>query len=284
LFTFLLRKEPLLAYSLGEMARPTYVIGNWKMFKTAREATEFVSTLQPMIEGSDVKVCLAVPFTSIASLAAFTKDTSILVGAQNMHDAREGAFTGEIAAIMLKEAGASFVLIGHSERRRVFGEDLSMIHRKVERALLDDLTPVLCVGESLEERNKGLTESVLYEQIVSALEGVPKTKAKSIVIAYEPVWAIGTGKHATADIAEEAHAMCRDALGEVFGKRIAASMPILYGGSVKPDNVQSLIAEEEIDGVLVGGASLDATTFGQIVQHCRKSPPKSSRKPLRKPK
>jgi len=251
------------------MARKIIVIGNWKMYKTAHEAGAYIEELMPLIEGSDTDLFLAVPFTSIASAAKVAKGSAIRVGAQNMNDAREGAFTGEIAGLMLKEAGAEFVLLGHSERRKCFGETNEFIQRKVVRALQDDLLPVLCVGETAEEREAGRTEEVLREQITVGLEGVPKEESEKIILAYEPVWAIGSGKSATPKIAQEAHAYCREVLGDVFGKRKAEKVPILYGGSVKPDNVGELTSEKDVDGVLVGGASLDAQVLAKIVLNCK---------------
>lgn len=252
------------------MARKLYVVGNWKMYKTAREATDYIEALYPKVEKSKAQIFLAVPFTSIASSAQYAKDTNIVVGAQNMNDSREGAFTGEIAGLMLKEAGADFVLLGHSERRHAFGETDAFIHRKVLRALQDDLIPILCVGETLKEREQGHTEEVLKKQIFASLEGVPSEDVSKIILAYEPVWAIGTGKTATSKQAQEAHAFCRDCLAELFGKRKAATISILYGGSVKPENAAQLSAQKDIDGVLVGGASLDPETFAQIALNSSK--------------
>jgi len=252
------------------MVKNLIVVGNWKMYKTAREAAGYVEELIPLIEGCSASVFLAVPFTSIATASKASKGTEMLIGAQNMNDAREGAFTGEIAALMLKEAGAEFVLIGHSERRRFFGETDALIQKKVMRALSDDLIPILCVGETLEEREAGQTEEVLRRQIEVALKEVPTEEVAKLILAYEPVWAIGTGKSATAQIAQEAHAICKDVLGEVFGKRKAALIPILYGGSVTEKNVTDLIAQKEIDGVLVGGSSLDPKTLSEIVLKCKK--------------
>jgi len=251
------------------MARELIVIGNWKMYKTAHEAAAYVEELLPLIEGCEPEVCLAVPFTSIATAAKAAKGTAVKVGAQNMNDAREGAFTGEIAALMLKEAGAEFVLLGHSERRHGFGETSEFVQRKVVRALQDDLMPVLCVGETAAERDEGRMEEVLREQIEVGLEGVPKEESAKIVLAYEPVWAIGTGKSATPKMAQEAHAFCRKVLGDVFGKRKAGSVPVLYGGSVKAENVGELVSQKDVDGVLVGGASLDAETLAKIILNCK---------------
>lgn len=238
------------------------------MYKTAHEAAAYVEELIPLVDGSDADLFLAVPFTSIATAAKAAKGTAVRVGAQNMNDAREGAFTGEIAALMLKEAGAEFVLLGHSERRQGFSETNEFVQRKVIRALQDDLIPVLCVGETAAERDAEQTEEVLRKQIEVGLEGVPKEESETIILAYEPVWAIGTGKSATPKIAQEAHAFCRKVLGDIFGKRKAATIPILYGGSVKAENVGELVAQKDIDGVLVGGASLDAKTLSKIVLNC----------------
>lgn len=249
------------------MAQETFVVANWKMYKTAREAAAYVEELTPLIEGTPIKVWLAAPYTSIASAAKAAKGSPILIGAQNMNDAQSGAFTGEIAALMLKEAGASFVLLGHSERRHGFGESNEFIHRKIIRALQDDLIPVLCVGETAGEREAGHTEKVLHEQLKKCLEGIPKES--EFMVAYEPVWAIGTGKTATPKIAEEAHAFCRRCLEEIFGKKRAAQIPLLYGGSVKPENASELTAQKEIDGVLVGGASLDPNVLSKIVLNCK---------------
>lgn len=249
------------------MARELYVVGNWKMYKTSREATDYLEELASQVAGCKTHVYLAVPFTSIAPASQYAQNTSIVIGAQNMHDAREGAFTGEIAALMLKEAGASFVLLGHSERREKFGEDDALIESKVLRALADELRPVLCVGETLEERQAGHEEEVLHRQLTSALSNVAKEDTSKLLIAYEPVWAIGTGKRATPEMANQAHSFCRSVLQELFGKRKGGAIPILYGGSVKSDSVAELVSQEEIDGVLVGGASLDPHTFAQIVHH-----------------
>lgn len=251
------------------MPKKLYVIGNWKMYKTAKEASDYIEAFVPHIKNAKANVFLAVPYTSIASAARHAKGTGIEIGAQNMNDAREGAFTGEIAGLMLKEAGASFVLLGHSERRHVFKEDLAFIHRKVLRALQDDLRPILCVGETLEEREAGRTEEVLQKQIFSALDKVSAEDiAEKLLLAYEPVWAIGTGQSATPKIAQEAHAFCRSCLEELLGKRKGGSIPILYGGSVKPESVKALVAQKSIDGVLVGGASLTPEIFAEIILNC----------------
>ncbi len=247
------------------MAKKLYVIGNWKMYKTAREATDYIESLAPLVEGSLVHVFLSVPFTSITQAFKQAKGTNIVIGAQNMNDAREGAFTGEIAALMLREAGAAFVLLGHSERRTIFGETNALIHKKVLRALQDDIQPVLCIGESAKDHEN--REKVLREQLFSALKGVPKEEAESLIIAYEPIWAIGTGKTPTPKQIQETHAFLRECLDEVFGKKMGLKVPILYGGSVKPENVAAITDEKDVDGVLVGGASLDPKTLSEIIHH-----------------
>lgn len=264
------------------MAKKLYVVGNWKMYKTAREATDYIESLLPKVEGSAVNIYLSVPFTSIAPAAHYAKETNIVIGAQNMNDSREGAFTGEIAGLMLKEAGAAFVILGHSERRHAFGETDEFIHRKVLRALQDDIQPILCIGETAKQRNAKKTEEVIREQLFIALDGVPKEEVENIIIAYEPVWAIGTGKTATPKHIQEAHAFCRDCLAEVFGKTHAKKIPILYGGSVKPENASEITAEKDVDGVLVGGASLDPETFAEIIQNIAGKPAVKTRKPRTK--
>ncbi len=252
------------------MTRKIYVIGNWKMYKTARESTDYIEHLLPLIQDCEASIYLSVPYTSIASAAAFAKKTQIVIGAQNMNDAREGAFTGEIAGLMLKEAGASFVLLGHSERRQSFGETNALIHRKIIRAFQDDIQPVLCVGETLQERESGKMEDVLREQLTVALEGVPKEEAFRLIIAYEPVWAIGTNRAATPQMAEEAHAFCRLVLSDLFGKKVSSLISIVYGGSVKVENAAHLARQKNVDGVLVGGASLDPRAFAQIAHSLKK--------------
>ncbi len=250
--------------------RKIYCIANWKMYKTAREATDYIEHLLPLIEDFKENIYLSVPYTSIAAASSFAKKTKIVIGAQNMNDAKEGAFTGEIAGLMLKEAGAYFVIIGHSERRSLFGETDEFIHKKVIRALQDDIQPILCVGETLEERNSGTMKKVLQRQISIALSNVPKSSSDKLILAYEPVWSIGTGKTATPKIIDEAHAFCREVISELFGKKGANGISIVYGGSVKVENVSEIMKGENVDGVLVGGASLDVREFAKIVHKCKK--------------
>ncbi len=245
------------------MDKELIIIGNWKMHKTSHEANEFIKQLAPLIKESSLRVGLAVPFTSIESSAKTAKGTSIEIGAQNINDAREGAFTGEIAASMVKKAGATFVLLGHSERREYFHEDNLFIHAKVMRALTEGLQVVLCIGETLEQRETN-HEEILETQLEEGLKGISDEYLPQIMVAYEPVWAIGTGKSATPETAQETHAFCRSTLKKIFGEK-GASIPILYGGSVKPDNAKSLLEKPDIDGALVGGASLEVKSFSAII-------------------
>jgi triosephosphate isomerase (TIM) len=248
------------------MAIQPIIIGNWKMHKTSAQAVEFIKALIPMVEESSALVWLAVPFTAIESAAKAAAGTNIVIGAQNMNEASHGAFTGEIAASMLKEAGAQFVLLGHSERRQIFHETDKMISAKVAKAVHDGITPVLCVGETEKERESGY-EEVLQRQILEGFQGVDKEHFSKVVLAYEPVWAIGTGKTATPKMAEETHKFCRLVLAEHFGKKHSGSIPLLYGGSVKPDNISDLMKEKDINGALVGGAALEPKSFSQIVNY-----------------
>ena len=234
------------------------------MHKGAQEARLYIEELLPLVEGLSAHLLLAVPFTSITSCVEADPQGKIEIGAQNMHDAREGAFTGEIAAFMLKEAKASFVILGHSERRRLFQENLEMVHRKLLAAFRESLRPILCVGETLEERSAQKTEEVLKNQLFSALEGVSLEMAKNLIVAYEPVWAIGTGKSATKEMVREVHEYLYLLLKERFGEEMALTIPLLYGGSVNLENVEMLSLEEKIDGFLIGGASLNPKIFASI--------------------
>ncbi len=247
------------------MARKYIMAGNWKMYKTIAEAKEFISQIIPLVEKSSHKVYLAVPFTAIQSAVKKAEGSSVVIGAQNMNDASEGAFTGEIAAQMLKDAGAQFVILGHSERRAIFGEDDGYINKKVKKALSDGLQPILCIGETLEQREAGETNDVLKKQLQGSLEGVDAAAMSNIVVAYEPVWAIGTGKTATPEMAQEAHAYIRGCIAKMWDAKVAKALIIQYGGSVKPANVKELMSQDDIDGALVGGAALDQESFAAIV-------------------
>lgn len=245
--------------------RPIIVTGNWKMHKTIEEAREFAQTLIPMIQSSPVKAYLAVPYTIIFPLAEVVHDQPLTIGAQNMNDASEGAFTGEVAGKMLKDAGARFVLIGHSERRRLFQENNAFINRKMNRAIEVGLQPVLCIGETKEERDRGLTRDIITAQLLECLMGIKPESLNNLILAYEPVWAIGTGLSATPEQAQEAHHFCREILGKFLSPEQANQIVIQYGGSVTPANAKELIKQPDIDGLLVGGASLSLESFSQIV-------------------
>ncbi len=250
------------------MKRSTVVSGNWKMYKTVPEATQFVQDLAPLIKDSQVKVSIAVPFTAIFPASMEAKDSNLLIGAQNMHDASEGAFTGEIAASMLCDAGAKFVILGHSERRHVFNEDSHFVNRKIHAALTHGLNVTLCVGETESQHKDGQREVILKSQIEMSLEGITAEQMKTIILAYEPVWAIGTGNPASPEVAQETHKLCRQIITGLYGDEVANSLTIQYGGSVKPDNAKDLISMPDIDGMLIGGASLKADVFNQIIEAC----------------
>ncbi len=240
--------------------------GNWKMYKTPAETTAFFEKFRPLVADSKhCQIVICPPFTNLAAAVAAAHGSDIHVGSQNIGWAKEGAFTGEISGPMLNAVGVSHAIIGHSERRQYFGETDETVLKRTEAALLYKLTPIVCVGERLEERESGRTEAVLVSQFQNGIAGLSPEQFDKIVIAYEPVWAIGTGKTATPEIAADAHRVIRAQAHAKFGSVAADAIRILYGGSVKPDNVRSLMAQPEIDGVLVGGASLDATGFAAIV-------------------
>jgi triosephosphate isomerase len=248
------------------MNRIPLIAGNWKMHKTAREAAVFIQALAPLIGNLKRRVFIAPPFTALEAAAQAARGTQIAIGAQNMYDLPEGAFTGEISSGMLKAAGACFVILGHSERRIYFRETNADINRKVKRALSEKLTPLLCIGETLEEREKGMTHQVLGKQLEECLKGISVEALAPLIIAYEPVWAIGTGRAATPKLANEAHRECRSLLTNKWGKAFSCQTSLLYGGSVSPDNIGALMEESDIDGVLVGRAALEVNTFAQLVR------------------
>jgi triosephosphate isomerase (TIM) len=250
------------------MPRKKLLAANWKMYKTPAQAQEFVRAFVPLVKDlSRDEVALCPPALCIPALVNELKGTSIGVGAQNMYWEKEGAFTGELSAPMLIAAGCTHVIIGHSERRQYFGETDASVNKKLEAALEAGLTPIVCVGEVLEERESGITDDVLRRQCTVAFRGISGEKAAKLTVAYEPVWAIGTGKTATPQIAAEAHSVIREQAAKAFGDEVASKLRILYGGSVKPENASALMAEAEIDGALVGGASLDAKSFAAIVKY-----------------
>jgi triosephosphate isomerase (TIM) len=245
--------------------RRPLIAGNWKMHKTATEATVLVGELLPLIEGrSEVEVVLAPSFTALPAVREALEGSGVGLAAQNMHQEPSGAFTGEVSAAMVLDAGVGYVLVGHSERRRLFGETDDVLARKVSAALAAGLRPILCIGESEPERDGGETETVLRRQLESDLAALADGTLAEVVIAYEPVWAIGTGKTATADLAQEAVAFVRVVLAE-RDPGAAERVRILYGGSVNADNSAELLRQPDIDGALVGGASLDPDAFGAIV-------------------
>ena len=248
--------------------RKKLIAANWKMYKTPEEARSFVRDFLPLVaEQERDEIVLCVPYIDLAATLEAVRGSNVRVGAQNLHWEKEGAFTGEISAAMLLTHGVTHVIIGHSERRQYFAETDDTVNRKLETALDAGLTPILCVGEVLEERESGITDDVLRRQCTRAFSGISARKAAKLTVAYEPVWAIGTGKTATPQIAARAHAVIRGEAEEAFGAEFADALRILYGGSVKPDNAKALMSEAEIDGGLVGGASLDAKSFAAIVRY-----------------
>jgi triosephosphate isomerase len=249
------------------MERTPLVAGNWKMFKTRGEAADFCAALLPLVEDLDeVDLAICPPFTALDIVSERLGDGAIGVWGQNVHEAPEGAFTGETSCRMLIDAGATGVLLGHSERRALFGETDEALARKLTAALAHGLEPVLCIGESEAERDGGATESRLLAQLEGALTGLTSSQVLQVTIAYEPVWAIGTGRSATPEIAQAAHAFIRGAITERHGEECAAAIRILYGGSVKPDNAASLLGQPDVDGALVGGASLDPQGLAAIAR------------------
>jgi triosephosphate isomerase len=245
---------------------------NWKMYKTVLEAVAYVRELAALLKSMDgVEVVVAPSFTALSAAAEAARSTALGIAAQDVHFEREGAFTGEVSAGQIRDAGATHVIIGHSERRRLFGETDDTVNRKLAAALAVDLTPIVCIGETLAEREKGETLGVLDRQLRAGLAGVEPNTIRTIVLAYEPVWAIGTGRNATPVEAGEAHQHIRRRLGEWFGADAALGCRILYGGSVKPDNIGHLAALADVDGALVGGASLDVRTFTNIIRNGRET-------------
>lgn len=247
--------------------RKPIIAGNWKMNKTVSEACELVKTLIDRLSDVDnVEIIVAPPFTALHAVSEIIKGSNIKLAAQNMHWEKSGAFTGEVSPVMLKDIGCEYVIIGHSERRQYFGETNETVNKKVKSAHEHSLKPIVCVGEKLDEREAGITKEVVKEHVLKGLDGVTAEQILNTVIAYEPVWAIGTGKTATPEQAQEVHRFIRDLLSELYSAEIAQRVIIQYGGSVRPDNISQLMAEEDIDGGLIGGASLDADSFVKIVK------------------
>jgi triosephosphate isomerase len=248
--------------------RKKIIAGNWKMYKTPEQTAAFFQEFLPLVQGHDRdEILICPPFVDLHTAVDAARGSNVSIGAQNLHWAKEGAFTGEISAPMLGAVQVTHVIIGHSERRQYFNETDDTVNRKLETALENGLIPIVCVGEVLEERDAGLTEDVLRRQCARAFSGISAKKAAKLVVAYEPVWAIGTGKTATPQIAADAHMVIRHEVGKAFGDDFAADLRILYGGSVKPDNCTPLMSESEIDGALVGGASLDPVCFASLVKY-----------------
>ena len=241
---------------------------NWKMYKTPDQTREFFRDFLPLVKDhTRDEIAVYPPFVCLNAAVEAAKGSNVAIGGQNMHWEKEGAFTGEILSAMLLAMGCTHVIIGHSERRQYFGETDDTVNLKAKAALEAGLIPIVCVGEVLEEREAGLTEDVLRRQCLRAFNAISGKKAHKLVVAYEPVWAIGTGKTATPDMAADAHALIRNEAAKAFGDEMAVNLRILYGGSVKPENVKALMAQEELDGALVGGASLAPKSFTAIVNY-----------------
>jgi triosephosphate isomerase len=252
---------------MSQPMRRRVIAGNWKMFKTIAETRAYFSVFLPLVWGTkNCDIVIAPPFTSILAAVGAAKGSRVAIAGQDVYWEKEGAFTGEISPHMLVEAGCRYVIVGHSERRQFFGETDETVAKKTKAALAAGLTPIVCVGEMLVEREAGMTERVCRTQFRGSLAALTPEEFSRILLAYEPVWAIGTGKTATPDIAASAHRFLRQCAGEQFSAGHASALRILYGGSVKPDNIQGLMAQEQLDGALVGGASLDAKSFASIVK------------------
>ncbi|HHW70875.1 MAG TPA: triose-phosphate isomerase [Clostridiales bacterium] len=248
------------------MRRPI-IAGNWKMNKTPSETMELIHKLIPLVKDTDVEIVVCPPFVCLPAAREAVEGTNIKLGAQNMHFEESGAFTGEVSPVMLKELEVKYVLIGHSERRQYFGETDELVNTKVLAALKHGLIPIICVGESLTQREQGVTEELVKMQTKIALQGVSDEDAKKIIIAYEPIWAIGTGKTASSEDANEVIGYIREAIANVYGDDVAETVRIQYGGSVKPANIKELMSMPHIDGGLIGGASLTAEDFAKIVNY-----------------
>ncbi len=250
--------------------RRPLIAGNWKMYKTQSEATETAKQLIRYVGAvTDIDMMIAPTFIALTAVFAAIKNSPVALGAQNLYWEDEGAYTGEISAPMLKSAGCQYCIIGHSERRQYFGETDETVNKKIKAAIKAGLQPVFCVGETEKEREAGQTLSILDKQVKKGLEGLVSEQLDPLIIAYEPVWAIGTGKTATDDQAQEVHRFIRSLVKNNFGQALSDSIRILYGGSVKPDNIANLMAMPDIDGALVGGASLSAESFSQIIKFKR---------------
>jgi len=249
-----------------------FIAGNWKMFKTIPEAVAMVQQLHDASLGLEkAQLVVIPPFTALSDVSRTLQGSPVQIGAQNMYWEEQGAFTGEVSAPMLKDAGCTYAVVGHSERRQYFGETNETVNKKIKAALAHDLVPIMCIGESLEERESGNTITKVQTQITEGLEGLDAEQVRQVIIAYEPIWAIGTGLTATPNQAQEVHGFIRSSLAEKHGNDVASCAIILYGGSVKPENTYSLLKEKDIKGALVGGASLKADSFAEIAREAIKA-------------
>jgi triosephosphate isomerase len=249
------------------MTRKFLIAGNWKMNKTASEAVDLIEEIKSSVgDQSSVQVCVCPSFTSLAKASELVEQSEVLLGAQDMNASPSGAYTGEVSAEMLRDLYVNFVILGHSERRQYFGETNQDINRKILAAVENNLKPIYCIGETLEEREHGQTLDVVRKQVREGLENFPTQSIDNLVLAYEPIWAIGTGKTATDEMAQEVHCDIRNVLTEMFGEAASSGIRILYGGSMKPGNASGLLAQEDVDGGLIGGASLTARSFVGIVE------------------
>ena len=247
--------------------RKPIIAGNWKMYKTLPEAKSFMGKISEVVPGKDkMESVVCAPALFLESLVSMSKNSDVEIGSQNMHFEDCGAFTGEVSPVALEELGVKYVIIGHSERREMFNETDEAVNKKVIAAFSHHLLPIVCVGETLEQRESGIAKEFVKNQVQKALVGLSEEQAKSVVIAYEPIWAIGTGKSSTAQDANEMCAYIRSVVVDQFSSDVAAAIRVQYGGSVKPENIKEYMAQEDIDGALVGGASLDATSFLQLLE------------------
>ena len=253
------------------MSRKFLIAGNWKMNKTASEAVDLIDEIKSSVGGQTaVQVCVCPSFTSLAKTSELVEHSEVLLGAQDMNAAHSGAFTGEVSAEMLRDLYVSFVILGHSERRQYYGETNQIVNQKILAAIDNNLKPIYCIGETLEERENGRTLDVVRNQVREGLENFPSKSMENLVLAYEPIWAIGTGKTATDEMAQEVHCDIRKVLSEMFGDAASSSIRILYGGSMKPENAEGLLSQADVDGGLIGGASLTARSFVGIIEAAQK--------------
>ena len=247
--------------------RKKVIAGNWKMNMLPNEAMEMITKLAPYVKDAESDVILCVPYTDLFYSLLAAQETNIKIGAQNMHFEEKGAYTGEISGKMLKSIGVQYVIIGHSERRQYFAETDETVNKKIKAAFLNNLKPIVCVGETLEQREAGIQYDIITKQVQKALEGLEEEQAANTIIAYEPIWAIGTGKTATKEDANDACKKIRDEISKIYGQNVAERVIIQYGGSMKPENAKELLEMSDIDGGLIGGASLKAETFEKIVNY-----------------